>query len=331
MRSTQDSSTFEEKWGIPAEERALLGTEGLLAAATGCDGMLFLWPCDHESASPPCVRCVPVHHDVATDFVMDWSNLVSISCGADCSVSVFDLRSEKRLGRVASDKTKESSHKLLSVDGDYGLGKVVAGDSQGMIKIGDLHRAHMLFGMKGHTDSVYQVRADWRRNQVVSCSWDKSLNVFDVRSGKKSRTLLGHKAICNRMDVDFDVQLAVSVAWERQFILWDLKQGDIIKSYPSHAANDVSVDWQSMKAATGADDGLVKMWDLKSGLCVSTIDCEHDQTLALDVNWDLGLLLTASWDQQVKLFDLATEQCLKKFCKARRVLTQCLMKKSRSR
>ncbi|CAE8599282.1 unnamed protein product, partial [Polarella glacialis] len=114
-----------------------------------------------------------------------------------------------------------------------------------------------------------------------------------------------------------------------QFILWDLKSGQSIKTFksPGHVPNCLSVDWQKMVAATGSDDGLVKLWDLESGECTKTIDCDHHMTLALDVDWEKRRLLTGSWDHQVKLFDLDTGEILKWCQQARRTMTQVRLKK----
>lgn len=37
-----------------------------------------------------------------------------------------------------------------------------------------------------------------------------------------------------------------------------------------------------------------------------SIDCKHHMTLAMDVDWDHGRLVTASWDYNVDMWDLKT-------------------------
>mmetsp|Transcript_107981 Transcript_107981/g.262287 ORF Transcript_107981/g.262287 Transcript_107981/m.262287 type:complete len:367 (-) Transcript_107981:185-1285(-) len=326
--------TYAEKWGVPAEDKELFRPDRVWATASSCDSMIFVWPVEHESSSPPCVRVLHPHKDVVTDYVMDWENMVSISCGLDCMISVTSVELEKKIASIRNDSGFQINQAFLSIDGDASAGKVVVGDGSGALKVADLDAGKILFKMKGHSQSVYGVRADWDRNQVVSCSWDRTVNIYDVRAGKKTRTLAGdgHLRNCNRIDVDFDMQLAVTCAWEHQFILWDLNSGRMIQSYQSsHRANDICVDWSKMVAATGGEeDGDVKIWNLESGECTKTIYTQQRSIQGLDVDWAQGRLLTATVDKNVTLFDIPTGKCLKQYHKQRRCLTQCWIQKARS-
>lgn len=88
----------------------------------------------------------------------------------------------------------------------------------------------------------------------------------------------------------------------------------------------MSLDARSRSLATGADDGLVKIWALDSDWR-SSVDCMHNQTLALDVDWSKRRLATASWDYNVDLWDLETGEHLHHFFKPRRCMTKVGLKK----
>merc|ERR1719174_944707 len=114
-------------------------------------------------------------------------------------------------------------------------------------------------------------------------------------------------------------------------MMWDLKDGRCVKAINGHniGNNDVVVNWQTMKAVTGGEDGLVKFWDLETGECEKTLECNHLQTLAVDVNWDQGLLMTASWDYKVRIWDVQTGKKLHELRKPRRCMTQCMIQGGR--
>lgn len=321
--------SYEEKWGLPESNKALFNLDGPWATASSCDGIIFVWPLDHESSTPPCVRCMHGHRDVVTDYVMDWDRMVSISAGLDCCISVCDLENICHIGHIKNDTGLNIEDAFFSIDGDLSVGKVCVGDGRGKIKVADLEMQKILFRMHGHTQSVYGVWADWDQNLVASCSWDKKVNLYDLRAGKLARSLKGHQNCVSRLEVNFEMQLAVSCAWESQLILWDLKSGELITSYPSHRANDVSVDWQRFVAATCGDDDTVRIWDLESGECTRTIECHYKSGHAIDVDWERGLAMTGSVDKVVKLFDIVTGEEVKQFNKARRVITQCWLQKAK--
>lgn len=347
--------THAEKWAIPrADFENFSSTEGTWCASSGCDGMVFLWPVDRPLQNPPprndlhydpstldegvtspgVVRICESHVRECTDFCVDWEQMVTMSVGGDCRVVFYDMVTNKKAGIIKNDKGLDGSEAFLSLDADAKLGKVVIGTAEGRIKIGDLERGKVVQVLKGHTDDVYDVKADWDANTIVSISWDWTGGMWDLRSGKRTRTMTGHTAVINRLDCCFEQQMMVSFgadARSQTIMLWDLKDGRCVKTIDGHfgGTNDGVVNWTNSECVTGGEDGLVKVWDLASGECKRTFDCNHIQTLAVDVNWDKGLLMTASWDYKVRVWDLQTgKQCLD-LTKPRRCMTQCAIQGGR--
>ena len=78
----------------------------------------------------------------------------------------------------------------------------------------------------------------------------------------------------------------------------------------------MSFDAENGKLATGSDDGLVKIWNLGADdekwetAWESSIDCKHNMTLAMDADWQRDLLVTASWDYNVDMWNLTTGNLL---------------------
>ncbi|CAE8622565.1 unnamed protein product, partial [Polarella glacialis] len=202
---------FDEKWAVLPEDFALFDSHNDWAAAVGCDGFVFLWPVDEESEAPPCVRCRLLHSQVVTDLVVDWTRMVSVTCGGDSKLQICDLGKNKIIGTV---KEVSEDQSYISLDADLAVQKAAVGTNFGPIKVCDLATEKVVMALKGHKDWVTTTRADWDANQIVSCSWDSFIHVYDVRSGKLTRKLSGHKQTCEKMDVDFERQMALSSAME---------------------------------------------------------------------------------------------------------------------
>jgi len=243
------------------------------------------------------------------------------------------LKQGKDIAKVHCDKSEEV---LFSIDGDAVIGKAAVGTEHGQIRVADLSSCRMISKLNGHAGKpVTQVRVDWEANQLVSCSWDRAVNIFDLRRGKCTHQLSGHGFICHRMEVDFSKQMALSCALEERLCLWDIKHGRLIRSFDNpagHSPSDICVDWQGMRAAIGDKRGFVKFWDLNRAEMFLSIDGQYETVdedwhrtaiEALDVDWDQGLLLTGNTSGQLQLIDVATGQRRKLFRKARRCLTQC--------
>lgn len=343
--------TFEQKWSIPKEyyENFSSAAEGFWATASSCDGMVFMWPLDRpvENGTPSpympetgpeegveypgCVRSAYVHPYVTTDYCFDFEKMISISCGGDCRVCFYDMEKNKLIGTIKNDKGIDVSQAYVSCDGDAELGKVAIGACNGPLKIGDLSRGKVVQVLKGHSDDIYDVKANWDENIIVTGSWDHTVGMFDLRSGKRVRTMTGHTVVINRIDCSFEQMMVVSFAAEQPFMLWDLKDGRCVKTIQGHYGgnNDGVVNWKLGEVVTGGEDGLVKIYDLETGETKRTFDCDHLQTLAVDVNWEKGLLMTGSWDKKVRVWDLQTGVKYFELLKARRTITQVVIQGGR--
>jgi len=338
-----NDETWADKWGIKPEDFDLFSMDPTRDWATvGClGGMTLLWPIDHPAYSPPCIRCAYCHPNDTTDYVIDWERMMTISCGGDCRVVLYDLENAKITSTIKNNGGIEVAQSFLCIDGSFDAGKVSIGAANGLIKIGDMERGSIVTVLKGHLDDVQAVRTDWDRNQVCSVSWDFNLHIYDLRSGKRSKCLSGHTYFINDMEVDFERQLAISCASQDMrmatlktgmvsddIYLWDLAAGAPVKSWYGHftGTNCTDTNWEKMITVTGGEDHKIKIWDIESGECTKEWYGKHIQTLALSVNWEKKLLLTGSWDYRVKLWHLETGNLLKELFKARRTVIQAYIK-----
>ncbi|CAE7234888.1 FBXW7, partial [Symbiodinium sp. KB8] len=206
-------------------------------------------------------------------------------------------------------------------------GNMAAGLSSGHLQLVDLELAKPVCMIPSHSTMVRTVKADWTTGEVVSCSYDGFIKLVDARTTKTIRHLKG-KGQWDAMDVCFDKQLALAASkFEPATTLWDLRSGQVVREYdlPGHRPNCINVDWKTMTACTGADDGKVMFWDLETGDVSQTIDCEHFLTQSLDICWSRGLLLTGSFDYQFKLWDVKSGALLKRFIEPTRCLTRVFL------
>ena len=84
------------------------------------------------------------------------------------------------------------------------------------------------------------VTADGRR--AVSAGDDRTVRVWDLRTGPPERTLEGHTGSVYRVAVTADGRRAASAGADRTVRVWDLRTGTPERTLEGHT--DMSVRWR---------------------------------------------------------------------------------------
>lgn len=79
--------------------------------------------------------------------------------------------------------------------------------------------------LEGHTDTVRSVCFSPDARTIASGSWDKSIRLWDVKSGKLIFTLEGHTFRVWSVCFSPDGQTVASCSEDRSIRLWDISSG----------------------------------------------------------------------------------------------------------
>jgi WD40 repeat protein len=112
--------------------------------------------------------------------------------------------------------------------------------------------------------------------QAVSASWDQTLKVWDLDSGRELRTLVGHSRSVSGVAVTPDGKRAVSASFDNALKVWDLDSGRELRTLEGHldSVNGVAVTPDGKRAVSASSDKTLKVWDLESGAVVATFHCD---------------------------------------------------------
>lgn len=193
----------------------------------------------------------------------------------------------------------------------------------------DLVTGNCVRTLKGHTVGVTSVvlTADGRR--AVSGSADQTLKVWDVVTGECSDPYEGHGARISSLVVTPDGRRAVSGSYDRTLKVWNIATGKCLYTLKGHDVrkfgtgayrqiresldpliHSVAMTSDGGRAVSGADDGMLKVWELATGKCLHTMKGHTSVVRSVALTSDAGRAVSGSEDQTLKVWELVTGKCL---------------------
>ncbi len=184
--------------------------------------------------------------------------------------------------------------------------------------------------LNGHQDSVNSVSFSPNGKTLASGSRDKTIKLWDLASGKEIRTLSGHQEGVNSVSFSPDGKTLASGSDDKSIKLWDLTSGKEPRTLSGHKkrVNSVSFSPDGKTLASVSLNNTIKLWNLSTGAESRTLsgDREPDWSLSYESDWlsfsqnpdssvsfspDGKTLASGSWNETIKLWDLATGKRLR--------------------
>jgi WD40 repeat protein len=158
----------------------------------------------------------------------------------------------------------------------------------------------------GHSWVVNAVAVTPDGRRAVSASWDNSLKLWDLESGRALRTLEGHAGAVNCVALTNDGRRAVSGSSDNTLKVWDLESGRALTTLEGHSAGvrGVALTPDGSCAVSASDDRTLKVWDLERASALRTLEGHSGPVNAVAVTPDGRLAISASEDTTLKVWDL---------------------------
>nr|VFJ72030.1 MAG: WD domain-containing protein, G-beta repeat-containing protein [Candidatus Kentron sp. FW] len=162
-------------------------------------------------------------------------------------------------------------------------------------------------------DDCLAFSPDGRR--LLTGSYDDTLKLWDVASGKAIRTFRGHSYDVKAVAFSPDGRRALSGSKDNTLKLWNLATGKTIRTFQGHSSYIVSVAFSPDGgwALSGSSDNTLKLWDVASGQALRTFEGHTNWVRSVVFSPDGGWALSGSKDNTVKLWDVASGQALRTF------------------
>ena len=230
------------------------------------------------------------------------------STASDNKVLIWDVATGERLNSLECGE-----HWMLHNKVCYHptLNQIAFTANNYTVRIWDLESGSLLKNLSGHTDDVVSIAYSWDGKTLASSAEDETIKVWDIETGECTNTLQ-----CEDMqsasDVAFnpDASRLISCSYIGDVIYWDVKSGERLY------ANDESTQMiayhpnQDQFASAGLDN-CAKLWNAESGEVAANFAGHTAWVKSVDYRHDGKQLASGSNDASIKLWDLATNQCVK--------------------
>lgn len=169
--------------------------------------------------------------------------------------------------------------------------------------------------LEGHTGFVSDVSLAHTGNYAVTASWDRSLRLWDLRSGQCQYKFIKHTKDALAVAFSPDDRQIVSGGRDNIIRVWNV-MGTCMHEF----VKDAHTDWVSSLCfspiveepivVSGGWDNMVKVWSLSTGRCLQTLKGHTHYVTSVTVSPDGSLCASGGKDGKAHLWDISTGELL---------------------
>ena len=139
---------------------------------------------------------------------------------------------------------------------------LVSGSYDCSVRVWKISTGETVHRLQGHTQKVYSVVLDHKRNRCISGSMDNLVKVWSLDTGSVLFNLEGHSSLVGLLDLQGD--RLVSAAADSTLRIWDPENGHCKSTLSAHTGAITCFQHDGQKVISGSDRTL-KMWNVTNG------------------------------------------------------------------
>lgn len=163
--------------------------------------------------------------------------------------------------------------------------------------------------LAGHTDWLLSAEFNHDGTRAVTASEDHTAIVWDVSNGTRVLTLPNHKGIVGSAVYSPNGQTILTVSRDQSAKLWDATLGVELKQFDSPIELSTATFGKSgAVAATGDYKGVIRLWDIQSGILQKTFSAKDDSTrvASIDMSPNGSSIVSVTQSGNLTMWTVAT-------------------------
>jgi len=162
----------------------------------------------------------------------------------------------------------------------------------------------------GHAGTVLAVHVSRDGRTAVSGGEDRSVRVWDVRSGRSLHTLEGHGGRVTSVRLTGDGREVLSASEDGTVTRWSADREECGQTFTGHtgAVRSAEMSRDARIVLSGGDDGTLRIWDASTGACLRTIAAHKAGVACVGLSADGRFAFSGSRDRTLRLWNVATGQ-----------------------
>lgn len=286
--------------------------DGKILASGGDDKQILLWdlgamqaPGNRQPLGPPLTGHTGWINDLA--FSPDGQTLASGS--SDRAIRLWDMGSGEMRGVPFTGHPTAVTAIAFSPDGQV----LASGSEDDTVILWEARTGQQLgWPLRGHANSVLGLAFSPKGDILVSASSDASIGLWDVSA---ARFMVGHTGVVRDVAFSPDGQIIASGSSDHTVRLWDAATlqplGEPLADHRG-PVYDVAFGPDGRLLASGSQDGTIVLREAKSGQAIAPPLTGHQGDVwGIAFSPDSQILASAGSDQQIRLWDVNSQQILK--------------------
>ena len=164
--------------------------------------------------------------------------------------------------------------------------------------------------LEGHTDNVWSVAFSPNGKMLASASWDQSVRLWNVNTGRLLHTLTGHTNAIMSVAFSPDGNTLASGSWDGTIRLWNPRNGKLKRTLTEHAGGVTSVTFSpdGNTLAGGSADRTIRLWNTNTWKLKGTLTGHTDVVESVAFSPDGNTLASGSRDTTIRLWNPNNER-----------------------
>ena len=196
----------------------------------------------------------------------------------------------------------------VSQDGKW----LVSGSWDQTIKMWDLDDFTERTTFKGYAEGSHSVAVDQSGKFLACGSNDHSVKIWNLESGKLRTVFSGHTLPVYPVGFSKEDNILISSGLDSNVVFWDMGTRKQFRSFKAHTAiTCFAVNDKKNYIALAGKDSVIQVRNLTKGKFIQSLKGHTDIIWALTKTPDDSLLVSASYDQTIKFWDVKKGRCVK--------------------